>query len=270
MSGSKRPTLQGIDTPATSNLAGVPIASNITHGKRKRSKPHAVDFVPKEFDQLLEDQGTFVRITPSILCPNRTGLDDTNHALDCPLCFGQETIDLDDEAKESWASVTSIHLDKKFELGGIYDLKDAKMTFQTQVRVNYWYKIEIIDFGSIFNQIIKRGTGNADRLRYHVFGACDIPIYLKDSLGKTYRVNEDFVTDGPFIRWRGNKPESDKLYSISYPIVPVFRVLDLVNENRYYYVGFKQKDKIPVQLPQQALVRWDYLARRSGSSVLNE
>jgi hypothetical protein len=258
------------DEKVTSNLTDVPIASEIRRPKRPNPKPGAVDFVPKEFDWLLEDQGTKVKITPSILCPNRTELEDTNHTLDCPLCYGDEVIDLCDQATESWASITGIDLKKDMQVQGIWDIKDAKMTFQTSVRVYYWYKVEIIDFGSIYNQVVKRGSGDKDRLRYPRFGACDIPTYLMGKDGVSYRFNEDFIVDGQQLIWTGLKrPKSGDLYSISYPILPTFRVLELVHENRYYYVGFKQKEKVPVQLPQQAVVRWDYMTGRnkSGSRI---
>lgn len=256
------------DDEVTSNLKGVTIASEARRPKRQASKPGSVDFVPKEFDFLLEDQGTKARITPAILCPNRTELEDTNHTLDCPLCFGDEVIDLCDEAQESWVSITGIDLKKDLQVQGIFDIKDARITFQTHIRVYYWYKVEILDFGSIYNQVMKRGGGDKDRLRYVRFNACDIPTLLMAKDGISYRINEDFRIDGQHVVWLGLKrPKAGDLYSISYPINPTFRVLELLHENRYYYVGFKQKEKVPVQLPQQAVVRWDYMAGKNKSGT---
>lgn len=244
------------------------IASSIRRPKRQAAHPGTVSFVPEEFDHLLEDQGTRVRITPALLCPNRTGLGDTNHALDCPLCFGDEVIDLCDKSFETWVSITGIDLKKQMEVAGIFDLKDARMTFQTHVRVYYWYKVEVLDFGSIYNQIIQRSSSRKDRLRYGKFDACDIPVLLMAKDGVQYRMNEDFAVAGQELIWKDLKgPKPGELYSISYPILPTFRVLELLHENRYHYVGFKQKLKVPVQMPQEAVVRLDYLTGRGKSGA---
>jgi hypothetical protein len=250
------------------NFKGLTPASEKRYAKRQHSKPGAVDFIIPEFNNLLEDQGTRIRVTPSILCPNRTSIDDTNHVLDCPICFGDEVVDLVDECTESWAGVTGIHLEKIFNAQGIYDLKDCRFTFQTQQRVYYWYKIEILDFASIYNQVIKKSGTDTDKIRYDFFRGCDTPVFLIDSKNKRYTVNEDFLFDKRTLRWlKPARPAAGTLFSISYPIAPTFRVIELMNENRYYYVGFKQKEKVPINLPQQALCRWDYIASRSGSGT---
>lgn len=251
-------------------LAGINFTSPNRYNKRQGAKPNAINFIPKEFDNALEDQGTRVRITPSILCPNQTAVEDTNHALDCPFCFGQRTIDLCDKAIESWASFDSITLDKNFNVPGIFDLKDAKMTFQTFVRVYYWYKIEVLDFASIYNQMIKKSSLDTDLLRYDPTPNCDTPYHLIDSQGKRYYLNEHYKADmgNRRIIWlTANRPAAGSVFSISYPILPTFRIIELLHDNRYYYVGFKQKQKAPIQLPQQAAVRWDYLAKNSGSNM---
>ena len=255
------------DKKVTLNLREVPLASENRIPKRQHAKPGAVDFIPKEFDHLLEDQGVRVRVTPAILCPNRSEVADTNHALDCPLCYGDEVIDLCDQSKEVWASMTGIDLKKDLAIQGIFDLKDARMTFQTSVRVYYWYKVEVLDFGSVFNQVIKRGTSDRDRIRYPMFSACDIPVFLRDKRGISYKPHEDFVFDEQSLIWKKNAPKAGDLYSISYPILPTFRILELLHENRYYYVGFKQKAKVPVQLPQECVVRWDYMTGKNKSGM---
>lgn len=185
----------------SSNLQGLVESSDNRYAKRKHAKPGAVDFIPKEFDNLLEDQGTRVRITPSMLCPNRTSLTDTNHVLDCPVCFGDEVVDLPNECQETWCSVTGINLDKRFEVNGIFDIKDAKMTFKAGVRVYYWYKVEVLDFASIYNQLIMRGSDNFDATRYDTTANCDTPVFCIDSAGMKYTVNEHFKMEGRGIRW---------------------------------------------------------------------
>lgn len=237
---------------------------------KRQAKPGRVDLVPKEFDDIIEDQGSRVRITPVALCPNRTSLHDTNHALDCPVCFGDEVVELTDHCVEDWAFIQGIKLNKDVAVQGIFDLKDATLTTKANIRLYYWYKVEVVDFASIFNQVLMRGSGNTDKIRYYPATSCDTPYYCVDSAGKQYTLNEDYKVDQRqrLIMWTGlNRPQSGKLYSFVYPILPTFRVIELLHDNRYYYRGFKQAEKTPVQLPQQALIRWDYIAKRSGSNV---
>jgi hypothetical protein len=245
-------------------------ASDITRPKRQGSKPGRVDLIPEEFEAIIEDQGTLVRITPAVLCPNRTDLTDTNHVLDCPLCFGSEVIDLDESCIETWAFIQGINIDKKFNVQGIFDMKDAQMTVPQDVRLYYWYKIEVIDFASVFNQVIKRSAKTKDRLRYKPTGNCDTPYFCVGNDGKRYVLNSDYRVVGQEIEWLKNEPVVGSLYSFTYPILPTFRVLEMMHENRYYYTSFKQKEKTPVNLPQQAHIRWDYVAKKSGLLIENE
>lgn len=242
-------------------------ASQNTYPKRV-AKPGRVDLIPKEFDNLIQDQGVRVRIIPALLCPNRTTLHDTNHTLDCPVCFGDEVIDLRDQCIEDWAYIQSIHLNKNFEVQGIWDVKDAQITVRAGVRLYYFYKIEIIDFASVFNQIIKRGTGNTDRTRYNPAPNCDTPYYCVDKTGNRYELNTHYKIENNQLRWiSATRPAVNTLYSLSYPILPTFRVIEMLHENRYYYKAFKQDVKTAVQLPQQAVIRLDYLAKNSGSNI---
>lgn len=243
-------------------------ASPNTRDKRQNSKPGRINFDAEEFDFAIEDQGTFVRITPSVLCPNRTSLHDTNHALGCPLCGDDGVIDLHDQAVEEWALITSLKLTKQFEVPGVWDMKDAQITVKPSVKLYYFYKVEVLDFGSPFNQLVKRGSTDYDRLRYTPFTTNEIPFHVVDSQGTKYTKDTHFIIESGKVKWTGpTRPLAGKLYSISYPVNPTFRVLELIHDNRYYYDSFKRTDKVPIQLPQQAVIRLDYLAKQQGSNV---
>jgi len=240
-------------------------ASQNTYPKRK-GKPGRIDFNIPEIDRLVEDQGIMVRVIPSVLCPNRTDLGGTNHALGCDICGGDEVVDLDEECQEVWAVIQSIKHNKDAQVQGVWDVKDALITFKKDMRLYYWWKIEVLDFSSIFNQIVERGSGNTDKLRYTPAASCDTPYYLLDKNGNKYIKDTHYRIDNRNLTWLTSaKPVSGKLYSISYPVIPTFRVLETVHENRYYYESFKSKEKRPVNLPQHAVIRWDYMAERSGN-----
>lgn len=235
-------------------------------------KPGRIDLEPQDFDRLLQHQGTRVRITPAILCPRRTGtnIDETslNHDLNCPLC-DQQIIDLDDLAVEDWAFIQGITIDKTFDPQQRYDVKDAFISTRAHLRLAYWYKIEIIDFGSMFNELILRTADDQDHLRYPAIDPEDGSIFhLVDNDGTKFVKGTDFNIVGQDIVWlTANRPPKNKLYSFLYPVLPTFRVLELMHENRYYYESKDSPVKTPIQLPQQAHVRWDFMAKGSGSDV---
>lgn len=243
----------------------IPTSTNV-RPKRVNPKPGTVKFDPRDFDNLIEDQGTFIRLTPAVLCPNQSDLYSENHVLDCPLCFGTRVIDIADKAVTMWAFIQGIKLVKESLIQGIMDIKDATITFQAGVKVYYQYKIEVLDFSSVYNQMIMATTDNFVRLRYNPAASLDTPFYMVDKAGERYEVNVDYewIPDQQRLNWlTAHRPAPGTVFSFSYPILPTFRVVELLHDNRYYYNDFKKTVKQPVQLPQQALLRWDYLLNQT-------
>jgi len=237
--------------------------------KRADAKPGRVDLNLDEVDNLIADQGVRIRIIPSVLCPNRTAIEDTNHALGCDVCKGDEVVDLVDQCFETDALIYSIKLDKQFNPQGVWDVKDAMLTTKAEVRLSYWYKIEVIDHASIYNEVIKKGSGDSDKTRYKIPQSCDTPFHLIDKAGVQYLNGTDFRPEDQAIKWLGsNRPASGTLFSLHYPIIPTYRVLETLHDNRFYMETFKRKERVPFNLPQQAVLRWDYLANKSGSREL--
>lgn len=249
----------------------IKLSSDKKYPKRKNAKPGTVDLIPQEFENLIEDQGIRVRVTAAAVCPNRTEIEDTNHKLDCPLCFGSQVLDMPETCFEDWAFIQSVTLDKKFDVQGIWDMKDARITFKQGIRVSYWYKIEILDFATVFNEVIKRKGSDIDKLRYEAAKNCDHPYLLVDSDGNRYTLNEHYKIDERDLIWKtAVRPAASSLYTLVYPVLPTFRVLELMHENRYYYRSFKRPMREPLQLPQQAHIRLDYLANKAGTNILRD
>ena len=241
--------------------------ASINRYPKRQGKPGRVDLNVPELDNLIDDQGIRLRIVPSLLCPNRTDLSGTNHHLDCEVCNGNEAVDLESECFETFGAIQSIRHEKTFEISGIWDEKDATVTLKSEDRIYYWYKIIVLDFASIFNELVKRDDDDTDKLRYPPNRSCDTPFHLVDSSGIVYKPGVDYrVSKDQYIKWTtAKRPAKDSLYSISYPVFPTFRVLETLHENRFYNITSKQKERVPVNLPQQAVIRWDYLADRSGN-----
>ncbi len=241
-----------------------------TRAKRSPSQPARIELSADEFENLIEDQGVYVRITPSILCPNRSERFGTDHALECPLCSGNQSYDIVSQAYEEWVFIQALELKHVWEVQGIFDIKDAKLSIKGSRRLWYYYKIEVLDHTSIFNEIIER-TGTVDKLRYiPQTSATDTPLLLVDRVGTEFSLTTDYTVSEQNINWvAGQGPAEGDLYSIEYPILPTFRVLEFLHENRYYYKSKDEANKIPIHMPQQCVIRWDYFAKRSGANEEN-
>ena len=243
-----------------------------TRPKPTNRHPGRVSLILKEFNNAIEDHGCFVRVTPSVVCPRRTGgdidIDSTNHDLNCPIC-NNGIIDLHSLAVETWGLITGISLDKTYTEQSRFDVKDAMFTVLSGVRLSYFYKIEVLDFGSQFNQLVKKVSDDFDRLRYPPADPEDGSQFaVMDGDGTIYERDVDYVIEGRGIRWLGlNRPPVGKLFTILYPVLPTFRVMEMLHENRYYYDSHKIALKEAQQFPQQAHIRWDFMATGAGSDI---
>lgn len=238
-----------------------------TREKRTPRNVPRIEFDVADFDNEIEDQGVYARITPSVLCPNKTDVFSTDHDLDCNLCNGNQSYDITSQAYNEWVFIQALELKHVWEVQGIFDIKDAKLTIKGSRRLWYYYKVEVLDHTSIFNEIVKR-TGSVDKLRYiPQTAASDTPLLVVDRAGTEHSLITDFTISGQNITWVATKgPAEGDLYSIEYPILPTFRVLEFLHENRYYYQSKDLAEKEPVHLPQQCVIRWDYFSKRSGAN----
>lgn len=230
------------------------------------TQPGRVSLRIKEIDEMLNNQGINVRITPSIICPNRSGHnaeeDDVNHPLDCTLCDGNQLVDLSSLAFNTWALISGVKIETQIDQHR-FDVKDAFMTTERLVKIHYWYKVEAVDHTSQFNQLIKRTSSDHDVCRYSPIDVSDGGVYcLIDSSGGLYVRGTDYSISGKNITWlTTNRPETESIYSFLYPVLPTYRVIDLMHENRYYYNSERLPGRIAINLPQQSHLRWDYMAK---------
>ena len=234
---------------------------------KRETTPSRISFDVGAFTELIQDQGVYIKITPSILCPNRDEEFSTNHKINCNVCEGEEAVDLISNSFEAWAFIQAVDLKLDWRREGVLNIKDAQMSIDGTVRLWYYDKIEILDHTSIYNEVIKR-TGNINKLRYNaIIDAQDTNFFMIDSDGILYERVTDYTISGQELTWLDTKgPPQDTLYSIQYPMLPTFRVLELLHENRYYYEDNKNPTKVPIHLPQQCVIRWDFLAKRKGAN----
>lgn len=242
---------------------------------KRPTPPPKVGIKRTSFDTLIQDHGQYVRVTPSITCPNRSGsrreLDDTNHPLECPVCDGNMNIDLTDLSEEMWIFMQSVTMKKDFAQNGVFDIKDQLASFPSGKRVGYFYKVELLDLTSQYNEIMFRKAGTKiDKTRFPLKDQEDGSIFsVVDDKGQIYVNGDDyeFEIGDNFIEWGRRRPDDGTLYSFLYPITPTLRVVNLLHEHRAYYEDTKSPSRLAAHFPQQAALRWDYAPQERSLDV---
>ena len=232
--------------------------------KQEFRKQTQVNFDVKRFNQLLADQGLRMRHYKSAFCPNARDLESESHDINCTLC-DNGMIEYDSE--EFIGILTTSKLENRFLAEGSWRAGSAMLTVPSTTRLSYFDAIELLDADSIYSQLIKRGNANVDRTRYRIK---EIK-YLADA-EKQYYVDTDFkINRDGRIEWTSdNRPAIDKIYTVSYEYATRYRVVDFVHLTREMLLGAKRKDRIPVRLPQTAVVQLDFLIDSDKDSNVND
>lgn len=219
---------------------------------QKYRKQTLNNFDIDKFNQLLEDQGVRLRHYKTAVCPNCKDLHMESHDLNCELC-DNGVIHYDYE--DFTGIFTTAGLEKIFKVEGKWLTGSALLTAPSDVRLDFFDAIDVLDGESMHSQLIKRGDANIDRARYKITEVN----YMADSDGQEYHVDTDFkINKDGRIEWiSDNRPSIGQIYTISYQYVTRYRVVDHIHVTRDFLLGKKQPSKIPVRGPQQVLCRLD-------------
>lgn len=224
------------------------------YGKSQKSLLQPVDF-----DKLIFDQGIRVLHSKTTLCPNCFEKESGHYDINCTLCDNGR---FHFEEKEVWVFLSQKHMEQMIQLQGVWELGDLSITFpayyidRSVVRVDYFDKITILDFSERTSDLVKRSaSGDTDKIRYEV---TDVD-YLATK-NKRYYKDTDFIIKDTNINWiNSNRPGPGEIYTLSYMYRPVYRIVNFLHEQRYYYDSFKSNTKNPIYLPIQAQARRDYI-----------
>ncbi len=223
------------------------------------------------FDQLLQNRGVRFYHYRALPCPNINSLDDNSHDPICPHCDGSGIIHYD--KREIVGVMSSVGVEKQFEYSGTWDAGTATVTLPseypdgTQADFAIFDKLEITDY-TIRMWEKKEYEPRPDRkqqLRYPI-QKIEYIISADRSQVYTYEAGVDFnIVDG-MIEWvEGRQPEYDPLnevgevFSISYLAYPVYLVLQPIRELRMTQQMMPDGTKMAIRLPQQILVKRDFL-----------
>lgn len=232
--------------------------------KTNLGKEPQVQLEASKFDALIESQGVRVTVYTTTLCPNIKKIDTLEHEIDCKLCHG--TAFIDRNGVDTWAYLANQKLDRKMEKDGTWDDQVVAASFKCGISLQYFAKIELMDFTTSFYELVQRQQGNLDRLKYKAYQVN----LLIDQHGEEYIVDRDFQIDvNGDIVWTNdqNQPTTGEIYSIHYEYPITFRAINALHVNRFSQKGRIHGEYItPVELPQQWLIKRDYLVTKEDLS----
>lgn len=225
------------------------------------------------FDQLLNNRGIrFIhrRATP---CPNMRTVYDNSHDPNCQICDGQSIAYYSE--KEVFGVFYSNSLEKNFETQGVFDIGTAFVTLPTeyadgkQAEFNTYDQLVIPDFTVRMWELkeYKPTSNSRQRLRYKIFNI-DFMGYAQNGVMIPLIEGTDFnIVDGE-IEWLiplnyDAAHDVGTVITIQYYSNPVYNVLQHMRELRISQ-EYVNGEKISKRLPQQLLVKRDYLSNPSA------
>ena len=228
------------------------------------------------FDQLINQWGIrfiHTKVTP---CPNIETVFDNSHTPNCPLCDDGM---LPYTAKEIWGVFYSNSLEKNFEYQGLWEVGTAVVTLPTeypdgtQAEFNTYDQLTIPDFKVKMWELkeYKPTSNNKQEFRYPILDVDYVSSAVNDQLVVYERGVNFNIVDGQ-IEWiAGMTPifnaaqNKGDVYVIQYYANPVYVVLQHMRELRITQEMNTQGQKVARRLPQQILVRRDFLRNRPRS-----
>lgn len=216
-----------------------------------------VDLNPFDFDSLIKQKGVKVKVYRTTFCPRVKSVDGAEHEIDCELCNGSGFIDLEPICTDAF--IQNQDLEKIPQVEGLVDGNSVAMTFPSGIELQYFTRIDLVDYTDIFFQRLLRGENQADVLKYK---ACRINLVV-DYDGVRYHQGLDFDinVDGN-ISWKvGLGPAEGKIYSIHYETHVQFRAVRAMHVNRFSQ--YKRNNEVEfVKYPEQWVCTKEFLVKR--------
>lgn len=221
-----------------------------------------VDFRLAEVDLFIQQKGIRVKVFRSLLCPNVKSIDSAEHEVDCPVCLGNQFVDV--LPIETIAAPQMDESEKYKASEGFSDRNTIKMTFARGIELQYFTLVELLDFTDIFYERVKRSRAQVDVLKYKA--CCINAIVGGGENKKLYYQGQDFELDpNGSVRWIANKgPISGEIYSIHYNMRKQYRAIKAEHVDRYTQVLNKEAGgKIDmVKLPEEWTLQKEYFVER--------
>lgn len=222
-----------------------------------------VDLQVADFDALIEQKGVNLKVFRTGYCPNVKSVDGAEHEIDCPLCNGSGFIDLDHLCTPGF--IQNQDLERMLDTqGGQHDGNSVLISFPIGVELQYFTRIELVDYTEIYFQRVLRKPGSSvDVLKYK---ACRVN-FIIDKNNARYYQDQDFSIDpNGNIIWTGaslRKPADNVIYSVHYECHVQFRATRAMHVSRFtQYKGPGNSEVEYIKMPEQWMCTKEFLLRR--------
>lgn len=236
---------------------------------------------PIAFEQLIHQRGLRWKHYRATQCPNIKSLETGIHDPNCRQCENGQIF-------YGGAIVHGLNmqykLEKLYESQGAWDLGNGVVTFSAYaddedgnpgmgpaIDLQPFDKLICLDYSFRWSEVIEHSPTGIDRLRYPA-----LTVEYVATKDKVYYIDEDFIiNEVGYLKWTGqNQPLYDQLnslgeiFTVAYTAQPVFYVIQLIYEIRATKAFDQTTGAITaVRLPQQVLIRRDYLFSHPGDKV---
>jgi hypothetical protein len=233
----------------------------------------------QNFDQLLQRRGIKFKHYKALPCPNIKLLDDNSHDPTCIHCDGSGIVYY--EPRDIVGVFSSNSVEKQFEYQGAWEIGSAMVTMPSeydngdQADFTLYDKLEVLDYTVRLWELkeYEPRPDSKQQLRYPI-EKVGFLITVSGSQMKEYVQGVDFTIDDGQIKWvEGKTPSYDysndmgQTYSVSYWANPVFIVLQPMRELRVTQQMLPDGTKISVRLPQQLVIKRDFLVNKPEKLV---
>lgn len=233
----------------------------------------------QNFDQLLARRGIRFKHYKSLPCPNVKGLDDNSHDPTCEQCDGSGIIYY--EPRDIVGIISSNSVEKQFEYQGAWEIGSATVTMPSeyddgvQADFTLYDKLEVLDYTVRLWELkeYEPRPDNTQQLRYPIEKVGYL-ITATDSQVTEFKQDIDFTIDNGMIKWQiGHTPSYDlvndmgQTFSVAYWANPVYIVLQPMRELRVTQQMLPDGTKIAVRLPQQLVIKRDFLVNKPEKLV---
>lgn len=233
-----------------------------------------VDLRPDDFDRMIEQKGVNLKVYRTSYCPNVKSVDGAEHEIDCQLCNGSGFIDRNPLCTKGF--LQNQELERMMEtVAGQHDGNSVLITFPIGVELQYFTRVELVDFTDIyFQRVMRKPESTIDVLKYK---ACRINMVI-DSNGVEYFQDQDFKIDpNGNIAWiftvddsgpdpvnvitRG--PADNVIYSVHYECHVQFRATRALHVNRFTQYKAPGEPQVEhIKMMEQWLCTKEFLLRR--------
>lgn len=225
------------------------------------------------YDQLVQNRGIRFIHKRAVPCPNIRSLNDNTHDPNCPFCDNSGILRYGD--REIIGVFQSNSLEKLFEQQGIWETGSAIVTLPaeyadgTQADFNTFDQLLITDFEVRLweRKEFEPRNNNRQQLRYPIGeGGIDFMSSIENDELILYTAGTDFNVVDNVIEWvDGKEPGFDavtdigSVFTVAYYANPVYNVLQHMRELRVTQEMQADGTKIARRMPQEIMVRRDFL-----------